>query len=380
VIHLPTGCLHVVCEYFDVADLWTLSQTCKLLHELSADKYLLKAVFENSNILFPISQRDHLTKKAIVLFNKHPAQGILFMRENGLIDDTPRSITKFLFDAKELEVTQRSNWLDKNFKNLISDYLSWFDFKGIFVVDALRMFLSTYRFAGDSSKLDGVLSAFADQYNANNANRFANEDTACILAYSIIMLNTDLHNPKVKRHISKKEFLHNLREIDGGANLAEEYLSLIYEAVRNEPFATPTRIERGYWKCSTDTKNWKTIKVQLNRYALFVEFNKEHTEIIPLHNLRLFFNPPEPFFKFCSSSFDHNVQVDTQNDSNAGFGFWGIFKKEDESNRIFRSVFMGSSDEETQTWVRDVKWAINLHIAEILYFRVQQRCPSLSTL
>jgi Sec7-like guanine-nucleotide exchange factor len=51
-------------------------------------------------------------------------------------------------------------------------------------------------------------------------------DTAFVLAFSLIMLNTDLHNPNVKHRMTKAAFLRNNRGINNGADLPEEFLSV----------------------------------------------------------------------------------------------------------------------------------------------------------
>jgi brefeldin A-inhibited guanine nucleotide-exchange protein len=62
-----------------------------------------------------------------------------------------------------------------------------------------------------------------------------NLDTAYVLAYSTIMLNTDAHNPQVKHRMTRVEFIKNNRGINDGADLPEELLSTIYdEIVSNE--------------------------------------------------------------------------------------------------------------------------------------------------
>ena len=48
---------------------------------------------------------------------------------------------------------------------------------------------------------------------------FANADTGYVLAYSIIMLNTDAHNPMVKNKMTKEGFHKNNRGINDGADL-----------------------------------------------------------------------------------------------------------------------------------------------------------------
>eukprot|EP01052_Picozoa_sp_SAG31_P015586 SAG31_NODE_1006_length_10432_cov_3.272718_3_plen_182_part_00 len=63
-------------------------------------------------------------------------------------------------------------------------------------------------------------------------------DCAFVLAYSIIMLNTDLHNEKLgdQKRLTKKEFIANNRRSPDLATLSDEYLGGIYDEILNEEF------------------------------------------------------------------------------------------------------------------------------------------------
>ena len=50
-----------------------------------------------------------------------------------------------------------------------------------------------FRLPGESQKIDRLMEKFADRYCENNPDAFSNADTAYTLAFSVIMLNTDLH-------------------------------------------------------------------------------------------------------------------------------------------------------------------------------------------
>lgn len=52
-----------------------------------------------------------------------------------------------------------------------------------------------------------------------------------MLSYSTILLNTDAHNPQVKRRMTKEEFIKNNRGINDGADLPEELLGVIYDDI-----------------------------------------------------------------------------------------------------------------------------------------------------
>lgn len=60
---------------------------------------------------------------------------------------------------------------------------------------------------------------------------FASADTAYVLAYSIIMLTTDLHSPQVKSKMTKEQYIKMNRGINDSKDLPEEYLSQIYDEI-----------------------------------------------------------------------------------------------------------------------------------------------------
>ncbi|CRK36309.1 hypothetical protein BN1708_019981, partial [Verticillium longisporum] len=66
-----------------------------------------------------------------------------------------------------------------------------------------------------------------------NPNAFANADTAYVLAYSVILLNTDLHSTKIARRMSKEDFIKNNRGINDDADLPPEYLLQIYDEIES---------------------------------------------------------------------------------------------------------------------------------------------------
>jgi brefeldin A-inhibited guanine nucleotide-exchange protein len=45
------------------------------------------------------------------------------------------------------------------------------------------------------------------------------------------MLNTDAHNPQVKHRMTKADFIKNNRGINDGADLPEEFLTIIFDEI-----------------------------------------------------------------------------------------------------------------------------------------------------
>ena len=84
-------------------------------------------------------------------------------------------------------------------KAVMYAYVDQIDFSGMEFVAALRHLLSKFRLPGEAQKIDRIMEKFAGRYVENNKHLdiFASADAAYVLAYSIIMLTTDLHSSQV---------------------------------------------------------------------------------------------------------------------------------------------------------------------------------------
>ncbi len=67
-----------------------------------------------------------------------------------------------------------------------------------------RTFLSGFRLPGEAQKIDRLMEKFAERYVSCNSEAFKSADVAYVLAYSVILLNTDAHNPQVKNKMTKQ--------------------------------------------------------------------------------------------------------------------------------------------------------------------------------
>ena len=75
------------------------------------------------------------------------------------------------------------------------------DFTGMFFDEAIRAFLMAFRLPGEAQQIDRIMEKFAEKYYRDNSSVFAAPDVAYALAYSVIMLQTDLHNPNLKNKV-----------------------------------------------------------------------------------------------------------------------------------------------------------------------------------
>jgi brefeldin A-inhibited guanine nucleotide-exchange protein len=78
------------------------------------------------------------------------------------------------------------------------------------------------------------METFAERFCKQNPHVFPSVDTAFILGFSVIMLNTDLHNPaiKPKRRMTKEVSVRNNGSICDGKSLPDEFLIAIYDRIQ----------------------------------------------------------------------------------------------------------------------------------------------------
>jgi golgi-specific brefeldin A-resistance guanine nucleotide exchange factor 1 len=124
------------------------------------------------------------------------------------ISCSPKSVAYFLRYTPGLGKSQVGEYIGKGPADLypfhaavLKEYVETFDFSGDYCAfdKALRLFLGHFRLPGEAQCIDRIMEAFAGKlYQAlGNGKPFSSADGAFILAFSTIMLNTDLHNPQI---------------------------------------------------------------------------------------------------------------------------------------------------------------------------------------
>ncbi|XP_001356246.2 brefeldin A-inhibited guanine nucleotide-exchange protein 1 [Drosophila persimilis] len=181
--------------------------------------------------------RKEVMETGIELFNRKPQKGVQFLQEKQLLGATCTDIARWLHDDERLDKTVIGNYLGENddhSKEVMCAYIDAFNFRQMEVVAALRILLEEFRLPGEAQKIDRLMEKFASRYcECNPQNQlFQSADTVYVLAFSIIMLTTDLHSPQVKHKMTKEQYIKMNRGIsDSKADLPEEYLSSIYDEI-----------------------------------------------------------------------------------------------------------------------------------------------------
>ena len=185
-------------------------------------------------------QKKELMDKGLALFMKSPKKGIAFLQDNKLIGKSSEDVSDFFHHYERLDKASVGEFLSENndfSKATMYAYVDAFDFHKMDLLAALRIFLSAgFRLPGEAQKVDRLMEKFAARYIDTNPQNdiFASADAAYVLAFSIIMLTTDLHNDQVKVKMTQEDYIKMNRGINESKDLPRDYLEAIYAEVSRE--------------------------------------------------------------------------------------------------------------------------------------------------
>jgi hypothetical protein len=249
------------------------------------------------------------------LFNEKPKMGLKYLEEKGMIPNppTPQSVADFLRNSlvvglnktavgqylgeigKSAKDTNKDTpvWEQDWFhKELLTAFCSSFGFENQTLLNGLRMFLSAFRLPGEAQMIDRILQAFAEsiasqceESMSGSLKLFSSDDkrasdTAYLLSFSIIILNTDLHNENIKadRRMKLADFIRNNKnygkDISDG-DLPEEYLEDIYRSIKEEQIRTLGEGADG----SMTVERWKDVMRSAASFKPLVETIRSGSDV-----------------------------------------------------------------------------------------------------
>ncbi|KAI3459082.1 hypothetical protein Pfo_015745 [Paulownia fortunei] len=170
-------------------------------------------------------------------FNREPTKGIQHLISSQLVENTPASVAQFLRNTPNLDKAMIGVYLGQHEEFPIAvmhAYVESMNFSGMKFDIAIREFLKGFRLPGEAQKIDRIMEKFAERYCADNPGLFKNADTAYVLAYAIIMLNADAHNPMVWPKMSKSDFIHMNATNNAEESAPQKLLEEIYDSIVKE--------------------------------------------------------------------------------------------------------------------------------------------------
>jgi hypothetical protein len=106
------------------------------------------------------------------------------------------------------------------------------DLKGRSFVAALREYVRVRPLGREAQEIDRSLNRFAAMFSAQNADFPLSEETLYVLAFSTVMLNTDLHNAAVKHKMTREQFVRNTKAATQEPSV--QFLGQIFEEIRQQ--------------------------------------------------------------------------------------------------------------------------------------------------
>ncbi|TGJ85964.1 hypothetical protein E0Z10_g2814 [Xylaria hypoxylon] len=184
-------------------------------------------------------RRKKIIVKGATKFNEKPKEGLGYLRECGIIDDSPASVAKFLRQTSRVSKAVLGDFLSKKGNDqYLECFLDLFDFSGKRVDEALRQLLESFRLPGESPLIERIVTAFAKKYHILSDD-VENQDAVFVLTYAIIMLNVDQHSPKVKKRMEPTDFGRQVRGVNNGKDFAPDFLQATFEAIRTNEIILP---------------------------------------------------------------------------------------------------------------------------------------------
>ncbi|KAM7259004.1 hypothetical protein ACFE04_014745 [Oxalis oulophora] len=174
---------------------------------------------------------------AVSEFNRKPTKGVEYLITNKLVENTPSSVAQFLRNTPSLDKAMVGDYMGQHEEfplAVMHAYVDSMKFSGMKFDSAIREFLQGFRLPGEAQKIDRIMEKFAERYCADNPGLFKNADTAYVLAYAVIMLNTDAHNPMVWPKMSKSDFVRMNATNDPEESAPTELLEAIYDSIVKE--------------------------------------------------------------------------------------------------------------------------------------------------
>ncbi len=202
-----------------------------------------------SNFELKMKRQEEL-ELGIVKFNINPTVGIKWLAAHGHLNlNDAKSVANFFrIHSEKLTKANVGKYLGRDHghsdgfnASVLRAYTEAMDFNGFSFVDAIRHFLKGFQLPGEAQKIDRIMEMFAERFCICNPDVFPSADAAFVLAFSIIMLNTDLHSLAIKdeKRMSKSDFTANHHRVsyDGGDELSPEFLGEIYDQIKCTPIA-----------------------------------------------------------------------------------------------------------------------------------------------
>lgn len=151
-----------------------------------------------------------------------------------LADDTPAKYLVRLEAAVSggIVASVLSKGSDPFSQAVLRSYMRGFAFFGDPLDMAIRKLLMRVELPKETQHIDRCLQAFANRYHECNPGIYASPDQAYFIAFSLLILHTDVFNKNNKHKMQKPDYLKNTQ----GEGVADDILECFYDNITYTPF------------------------------------------------------------------------------------------------------------------------------------------------
>merc|ERR1712048_833099 len=96
---------------------------------------------------------------------------------------------------------------------------------------ALHNALSMFKLPGEGQKIARLMNSFALAQASHCPDQLTDVESTEVLAFAIMMLQTDLHSRTIKKKMTKQEFISNVARACSNVQFPPDFLSQIFDFV-----------------------------------------------------------------------------------------------------------------------------------------------------
>ena len=180
-----------------------------------------------------------LMARASVKFERNPRKGVQYLIDHNVVSANPVSVAEFLYRNPILNKHGLGRFISASDNHeILTAYLTCFDFSGLRLDEALRLFFATFRPPGEAKAMDAVLDAFSAKYHIDNPTILSSQELTLKLVFGLLMVNAEMHRRDDgyagRAKISSSDFIARFRTHDTRGELPDETLILMYQSISTE--------------------------------------------------------------------------------------------------------------------------------------------------
>ena len=227
-----------------------------------------------------------LLNEACRLFTEKPSRGISFMLDKGILASplSSSNVSRFLRMCPSLPKDIVGSFLGELGKDdpkeavdgkvfhaeVLASYVRSFKFNGQSLLSCIRIFLSAFRLPGEAQQIDRIIGAFSEHCHTccieGTSGVLQNSMVTYLLTFSIIMLQTDRHNPNIRedRKMTLEQFIRNNLnygiDINQTQPLPQEFLEEIFHDICKHPIRT----EKNDFESVFRKESWEEMQLSVS--------------------------------------------------------------------------------------------------------------------